>query len=689
MWGWYTKNNEPVSPRTIILEDGRELKQDVLADSLSSKLASARWLMFTSAAGTGKTLIGIEAMVRVVIDNLEDGKFLLFLTPYKSLQKSVFAMFNKLQYKLIDGKSLKPVLLFGRSEFKCPWWFARGKYNTADKCVRQDCVLYLPPMRSKPDITSIVRVARWGPWLLFGVKKEEINYSVSKTEKATLLDNAVIIGEAALCPYFAQYAELNEDTEDPKIIILNYDKFLKDYMLNRIEPSMVAGVIIDEADKFFSRFAPQTVNVEDLKLLRRALKKQAEQFEDKLLMKAVEELETAIAMLESGDTNASGLLESLDRFVRLLFESENVEESLISDVTSFLSFLPGRLVEYTVIKSLIGEALIAPTKLRFLEEFGDIPIMVISATMDYVSFRALNLHDKFTVEFGQQKSPGRVVLWLLKNAEPLVGWHIKRNTTNQLRFRSLVQEALEKEILSFLDSLSLTTRRTINVGFAFATIYAQIMEQVGGGKVYADIVGRSLDRAISELASGKLVVSTRFMRGVNLLDMIEANTKAILAFIPKYPRAPPDSPELKYYSELLNRGAVFPSYMLGKISRRGYLADNWDISTEKSLADLYQAIGRGLRGEDYTVIIASTDIEVYGAVAALADAGFINRPLIAYDFSVYEPTEKEWRYLQDIYFNKYNSQLMKERYGALLDALTERSEAESKYRLIDVPALAR
>ncbi len=116
---------------------------------------------------------------------------------------------------------------------------------------------------------------------------------------------------------------------------------------------------------------------------------------------------------------------------------KNVEESLISDVTSFLSFLPGRLVEYTVIKSLIGEALIAPTKLRFLEEFGDIPIMGISATMDYVSFRALNLHDKFTVEFGQQKSPGRVVLWLLKNAEPLVGWHIKRNTTNQLRFRSL------------------------------------------------------------------------------------------------------------------------------------------------------------------------------------------------------------------------------------------------------------
>jgi hypothetical protein len=383
------------------------------------------------------------------------------------------------------------------------------------------------------------------------------------------------------------------------------------------------------------------------------------------------------------------LLESLDRFVRLLFESENVEESLISDVLSFLSFLPSRLVEYSVIKSSPGGVLLAPTKLRFLEEFGDIPILGISATMDYVSFRALNLHDKFTVEFGQQRSPGRVVLWLLKNAEPLIGWHIRRNATNQLRFRSLAQEALEKEILPFLDSLSSTTRRTINVGFAFATIYAQIMEQVGRGRVYADIVGRPLDRAISELASGKLVVSTRFMRGVNLLDMVETNTKTILAFIPKYPRQPPDSPELKYYSELLSRGAVFPAYMLSRISRRGYLADNWDISTEKSLADLYQAIGRGLRGEDYTVIIASTDIEVYGAVAALADAGFINRPLIAYNYLVYEPTEKEWRYLLDIFFNKYNAQLMKERYGALLDALTERGEAESKYRLIDVPALAK
>ena len=497
------------------------------------------------------------------------------------------------------------------------------------------------------------------------------------------------MGEAALCPYFAQYAELNMDIEDPKIVILNYDKFLKDYMLGRIEPSMVAGVIIDEADKFFSRFAPQPLNVEDLKLLRRAIKKQAEQFEDKVLMKAIEELETAIAMLGSGDTNTAGLLESLYRFVRLLFESENIEESLLNDVTSFLSLLPSRLVEYSILKVSPGEALIVPTRLRFLEEFGDIPVLAISATMDYVSFRALSLHDKFSVEFGQQKSPGMVVLWLLKNADALIGWHIRRNVTNQMKFRSLVQEALKREILTYLDSLSIINKRVVSVGFSFATIYAQIMEEVGAGRVYADIVGRPLDRAITELASGKLVVSTRFMRGVNLLDMIDANTKTILAFIPKYPRQPPGSPELKYYSELLNRGAIFPAYMLGKVSRRGYLADNWDISTEKSLADLYQAIGRGLRGEDYTVIIASPDIEVYGAVAALADAGFINRPLIAYDGLVYEPTEKEWMHLKDIFFNKYNAKLMKERYGALLDALIERGEAEGKYRLIDVPALAR
>jgi hypothetical protein len=498
-----------------------------------------------------------------------------------------------------------------------------------------------------------------------------------------------VIGDAALCPYFAQYAELNENNEDYKILVLNYDKFLRDYMLKRITPSMIAGVIIDEADKFFARFTtPQVIAVEDLKLIRRAIKKQAESG-DVHLQKAIEELETVINMLETDNIDKSTLIGSLTRFVRLLYESDNVSEDLINDVTSFLNVFPENFVEYEVTKSGFGEVLLAPRELKFFEEFTNIPVLGISATMDYVSFHALNLHDKFTVEFGQQRSPGMVVLWLLKNADALIGWHIRRKVINQAKFRSLVQQALEKEILSYLDSLSLTTRRTINVGFAFATIYAQIMEQVGAGRVYADIVGRPLDRAITELTSGKLVISTRFMRGVNLLDMIEATTKTILAFIPKYPRAPPDSIDLKYYTSKLTGGTVFPAHMLARISRRGSLVDNWDISTEKSLADLYQAIGRGLRGEDYTVIIASTDIEVYSAVAALADAGFINRPLLAYDYLVYEPGEKEWRYLQDIYFNKYNSQLMKERYGALLDALTERGESESKYRLIDVPALAR
>jgi len=689
MWGWFTKNNEPVSPRNVILESGRETTQDALAELLSSKLGTAKRMFFISASGTGKTLIGIEAMVRVVADMLEDGKYLLYLTPNKPLQKSIVSLFGKMQYKLADGKPLKPVALFGRSEFKCPYWLAHGKNNTADKCVRKECVLYLPPMRPKFQ-QDLIKVATWGSWFLFGVKKEEINYSVSKTEKTTLLDNAVVIGEAALCPYFAQYAELNEDNEDYKVLVLNYDKFLRDYMLKRITTSMIAGVIIDEADRFFARFAtPQVIAVEDLKLIRRAIKKQAEQSGDIHLQKAIEELETVINMLETDNIDKSTLIGSLSKFVKLLYESESVSEDLITDVSSFLSVLPQNLVEYEVVKSGFGEVLLAPSKLRFLEEFGDIPVLGISATMDYTSFYALRLNAEFTIEVGQQKSPGMVVLWLLKNADALIGWHIRRKVINQAKFRSLVQQALEKEILSYLDSLSLTTRRTINVGFAFATIYAQIAEDVGRGRVYADIVGRPLDRAITELASGKLVVSTRFMRGINLLDMIEANTKAILAFIPKYPRQPPDSIELKYYTDKLSNGTAFPAYMLARISRRGYLADNWDISTEKSLADLYQAIGRGLRGEDYTVIIASTDIEVYGAVAALADAGFINRPLIAYDGLVYEPSEKEWRYLQDIYFNKYNAQLMKERYGALLDALLERGEAESRYRLIDVPALAR
>jgi hypothetical protein len=688
MWGWYLKNNEPLSPRKIYL-DTKEITQDALAEELSRKLAGSKKMLFISAAGTGKTLVAIEAMVRLVADKLADGEFLLYLTPYKSLQKSVLAMYDKMQYKLADGKVLKPVALYGRSEFKCPYWLARGKDYTADKCVRQDCVLYLPPMRPKFQ-QDLIKVASWGSWFLYGVKKEEINYSVTKTEKTTLLDNAVVIGEAALCPYFAQYAELNEGNEDYRVLVLNYDKFLRDYMLKRITPSMIAGIIIDEADKFFARFTtPQVIAVEDLKLIRRAIKKQAEQSGDIHLQKAIEELETVINMLETDNIDKSTLIGSLTRFVRLLYESDNVSEDLINDVTSFLNVFPENFVEYEVTKSAFGEVLLAPKELKFFEEFTSTPVLGISATMDYVSFHALNLHRNFSIELGQQKSPGMVVLWLLKNAEPLVGWHIRRKVINQARFRSLVQEALEKEVLSFLDSLSLTSRRTINVGFAFATIYAQIMEQVGRDRVYADIVGRPLDRAISELASGKLVVSTRFMRGVNLLDMIDANTKTILAFIPKYPRAPPDSLDLRYYTSKLTSGTVFPAYMLARISNRNFLVDNWDISTEKSLADLYQAIGRGLRGEDYTVIIASTDIEVYGAVTALADAGFINRPLIAYDGLVYEPTEKEWRYLQDIYFNKYNSQLMKERYGALLDALLDRGETESKYRLIDVPALAR
>jgi hypothetical protein len=227
---------------------------------------------------------------------------------------------------------------------------------------------------------------------------------------------------------------------------------------------------------------------------------------------------------------------------------------------------------------------------------------------------------------------------------------------------------------------------SINVGFAFAAIYAKIAEEVAFGKVYADIVGRSLDAAIAALKSGKLVVSTRFMRGINLLDLIDVDTRVIFTFIPKFPRSPPNAPESLYYRDMLMRGVVFPSYMLRRIYNRNYLVDAWDISMEKALADLYQAIGRGLRGEDYTVIIASTDVETYGAVAMLADAGFINKPLLAYQGIITEPTDTEWAYLREIFHNnKLNRAAMEQAYEKLKESIRKRLEQNDQpMKLLDL-----
>jgi len=684
-WGWHLSDGDPLPPRDVHLGDGRVIQQDVLAEALSSKLFNVKRFMFVSAAGTGKTLVAIETMTRLVADELENGKFLVYLAPYKPLQKSIIAMFSKLQYRLADGKALKPVPLYGRAEFKCPYWLARGKYNTADNCVRQDCILYLPPTTSKPDIMNLEPIARWGFWTLYGVKKDEVVYAVTSTERNTILDNAVVINDAVLCPYLAQYTELDESIIDPRILVLNYDKFLRDYMLHRITPSMIAGIIIDEADNFFSRFTPQILDVSELKVLRRMLKKQVELTKEDALEGAYEELNDAINILESEDVDGVKLLSTLGRVVRLLYESEDVDESLISEVTTIINILPNDLVEYDVIKVRNGEVLVVPKRLRFLDEFMDIPILAISATMNYVPFRALGLHNVFTVEFGQQRSPGRVILWLLKNARALVGWYIRRYVTRNIQFKELTQEALTRELFPILENMN-----TVNVGFAFATIYAEIAEEVGAGRVYADIVGRPLDRAIAELRAGKLVISTRFMRGINLLDMVDANTKIIFAFIPKYPRAPPGSPELMYYADLLSRGVVFTAYMHQKVYGKNFLRDVWEINEEKALADLYQAIGRGFRGDDFTVIIASTDIEVYGAVAMLAEAGFINRPLLAYDGFVLEPTEQEWSYLKTIFFNKRtNQKAMVGAYEKLKDSLTSRLDHDWKFRLIDIAPRAK
>jgi hypothetical protein len=338
------------------------------------------------------------------------------------------------------------------------------------------------------------------------------------------------------------------------------------------------------------------------------------------------------------------------------------------------------MVEYSVVKTKSGEVLLMPTRLKFLDDFRDIPILAISATMNYLPFRALGLHREFIVEFGQQKSPGRVILWLLDNARALMGWYIRKYMTRRIQFKQLMMNAMS-EILPTLDKIS-----SINVGFAFAAIYAEIAEEVAFGEVYADIVGRSLDAAIAALKSGKLVVSTRFMRGINLLDLIDVDTRVIFTFIPKFPRSPPNAPESLYYRDMLMRGVVFPSYMLRRIYNRDYLVDAWDISMEKAIADLYQAVGRGLRAEDYTVIIASTDVETYGAVAMLADAGFINKPLLAYQGIITEPTDTEWAYLREIFHNnKLNQAAMERAYEKLKESIRKRLEQNDQpMKLLDL-----
>lgn len=625
MWSFYDKDGKFLPPRKLLLHNGEEVDQAELCERLANMCEKGGICSLVSAAGTGKTLIALCAAVSIAQDAIEGGKKIVLLVPYKLTESSLRNTLERDARLLLGGVHVRPVDIYGKDEFPCPFLQARGNLAaTAKSCVRGECPLYLPPVKHKLEGEGFVLVAKWNSASLYGV---------ASIPQELINKGAVFYSGAYLCPYYAQYIGLDND-KGPAIIITNYQKFLIDYTLGWITLNDLAVLVIDEGDEFLRFLArPRLIQVDMLNYLRRRLKDEMEGKENVSVIKKLYSLVSAVL----------DYIRENDRRTRLSNDIIYVLTSIVDTVMSHASALGKLAEEILEIIPLVprtkpedvegwyepneGAIIVRTFKARILEEIASvIPVIIMTATPDYIAEEWLGLREKLVAKelFGQLTPPGKLVIIPFPDAEVLRGWHIARNVSNRERYAVICNS-----LMKYLNTVRQELGGLKVIGHSIGKIYIKVCQEVGGGPdLYVDWSSErnpisQLESAIND-SSNAVVITTRGWRGIN------PSHKKIITLILKFPRPAPGGPESKLLRMLKDRGSKFYGFFFKFLdpNSNGLISDLKRFADEMALQYLYQAVTRGNRGDDYVNFIISPDLEVYGALAKLAKVGLLPRPQV-------------------------------------------------------------
>ena len=625
MWSFYDKDGKFLPPRKLELHNGEEVDQAELCERLADMCEKGGICSFVSAAGTGKTLIALCAATSIAQEEIERGKKIALLEPYKLTESSMRDTLERDARLMLGGVHVRPVDIYGKEEFPCPFLQARGNLAaTAKSCVRGECPLYLPPLKRKPEGEGFVQVAKWNSAALYGV---------ANIPQELASKGAVFYSGAYLCPYYAQYIGLDND-KGPAIIITNYQKFLIDYTLGWITLNDIAVLVIDEGDEFLRFLArPRLIQVDMLNYLRRRLKDEMEGREDVSIIRRLYMLVSSVI----------DYIRENNRKVKLSNDIIYVLTSIVDTVVSHASAL-GRLAEEVLeiipltprtkpedvegwYEPNEGAIIVRSLRARLLEEISNaIPVILMTATPDYIAEEWLGLREKLVARelFGQLTPPGNLIIIPFPDAELLRGWHIARNVSNKERY-GVICNALMRYINIVRQELG----GLKVIGHSIGKIYIKVCQEVGGtADLYVDWSSERnpislLESAIND-SSNAIVITTRGWRGITPIH------KRIITLILKFPRPAPGGPESKLLQALKERGTRFYGffYKFLEPNTNGLISDPKSFANEMALQYVYQAVTRGNRGEDYVNYVISPDLEVYGAIAQLAKVGLLPKPQV-------------------------------------------------------------
>jgi hypothetical protein len=644
MWSFYDRNGKPLPPRKLVLLDGRVVDQAWVAEQLTNMLEEGLrdgfpLVIYYSAAGTGKTLVALAALLDLVTNQVTEGKTIMILEPLKSTESAIEEML--LNIKVInEAGEFIPKAFYGMDEFPCPYLQELKNKPTARArdCVRNECPLYLPPKPrpEDPNTTTIKLVAKWSNFL-YG--------AVDISPK--LASKAVEINGAYLCPYYAQYAFFNRDGR-PKIAIMNYAKFVMDLYLGRITLEDIAGLIIDEFDEFLRRFArPTLIDVAYLEQLRRELRRMEGSSDiGNIVRKLLGYLDDIIERVRRLEDNGSDptLAGYLIGLLRTAMRYNTELGTIAEEVLEFLNLDPFLDSTHVLIiyKKNRDALLVIPHRVPILEMITKVPTIAITATPDYFALKRLGLeHISARTFMGQLTPPGKIILVPFPGAKKLDGWHISRNVTKKMQYAALCRDALK---------LALDVAKEVGaqkvVGYAIGKVYLEACS--GYPNVFIDDASKSISYLESAMKNPSIpaVLSTRTFRGVSI------TFNPVVSFILKYPRISLDSPEVQEFDIWRKRGEVvigfFQQYMDSK--GRGNLETIADFLNEMANVHLYQALTRGNRGDDYVNYVVAVDVVVYAVIAMMSAAGLLPKPYVYIEGSVIEVTEDELKKLRAIFY---------------------------------------
>jgi hypothetical protein len=696
-WNWRDcRNGRIIEPWAIKLADsGVEVSQIEVADRIERLLEERRPVIFRSAPGTGKTLPAIEAMARVVRDDLMNGRPILYLVPTKTLQKDlVRRLTTEICYFIDSDQKLDVHDILGRREFSCPWWRAHMDLSaTAVKCVRSSCPLYFPITTKGYDMDGLRLIARWGQRKLYGL--ENLSAATSDLSIIDVLKKSLrVVNGAYVCPYFAQYVAFDENL-GPRIIVTNYFKFIADITMGKYDIDNFAGFVIDEAELFFDLFRPKNVDYSDLLYIRgqideklKAIKKGEIEVNRgsevrKVLTVALEVIDEIIRRirerLEDSGHNGFVRLEGYDieLFLELIREAAELEDifpdlsELIqttipldpkqkhTDIDLFLTTRGDKAFNFVFI----------PRRLRLLEELTQKPLIFLMGTPDHVTTKILNIDfNRFALIEGQNMPPGKFVIVPFESAESLKGIGSRYDKRKSVIFPELCNRAFKS-----LEHLRKLLGGVAVLGFAISKKYVDVCERSTTIDAFFDRAIFSIDDVMAALENGKIVLSTRLWRGINPVG------NRVIIFIPKFPRPELDPAVSITFKEMRSRGIQFTGFILSRVSRVGSIDSEYDLANEFGFRNLYQAIARGNRSPDHISFLVSIDVEAYAAAAKLIRGGLLPWPYVLVfnkdsDARVVRATEAEIDKLS-VAFDAQNA-VMNQVYKDIVNAWKKRAEDE-------------